>query len=107
MLEKHAGRLLGILLLVLVALNAWRLDQWDADGLRVYSTHPIMQTTLFDFACVLAVLLVFIHRDARAHGLTYWWILPTFPFMPIIGILLYFMVRKQRLSRRTESDQPR
>ena len=46
MLEKHAGRLLGIFLVVLVALNAWRLDQWGADGLRVYFTHAIMQTTL-------------------------------------------------------------
>jgi cytochrome bd-type quinol oxidase subunit 2 len=64
-----------------------------------------MQTTLVDFACVLAVLLVFIHRDARAHGLTYWWILPTFPVMPIIGILLYFMVRKQKLPRRAHSNQ--
>src|SRR5206468_11500398 len=34
MLEKHAGRLLGIFLVVLVALNAWRLDQWGADSLR-------------------------------------------------------------------------
>jgi len=107
MLEKHAGRLLGIFLIVLVALNAWRLEQWGADGVHVYFTHPIMQTTLFDFACVLAVLLAFIHRDARAHGLTYWWILPTFPFMPTLGILLYFIVRKEKLSRRADSQQPR
>jgi hypothetical protein len=97
MLEKHAGRLLGIFLVVLVTLNAWRLGQWSANGVHVYLTHAIVQTTLFDFACVLAVLLVFIHRDARAHGLTYWWILPTFPFMPTVGILLYFMVRKEKL----------
>jgi hypothetical protein len=107
MLEKHAGRLLLIFLIILVAVNVWRLEQWGADGFRVYFTHPIMQTTLLDFACVLAVLLVFIHRDARAHGLTYWWILPTFPFMPTIGILLYFMVRKAKLSRRAESQQAR
>lgn len=99
MLEKQAGRLLLVFLVVLAALNVWRLDQWGADGFHVYFTHAIMQTTLFDFACVLAVLLVFIHRDARAHGLTYWWILPTFPFMPSIGILLYFVVRKEKLSR--------
>jgi hypothetical protein len=99
MLEKHAGRLLGSFLIALVALNGWRLDQWGVDGLRVYLTHAIVQTTLFDFACVLAVLLVFIHRDARANGLTYWWILPTFPFMPTIGVLLYLMVRKEKLSR--------
>ena len=107
MLEKHPGRLLLIFLLVLVALNVWRLDQWGADGLRVYLTHPIMQTTLFDFACVLAVLLVFIHRDARAHGLTYWWILPTFPFLPTLGILLYFLVRHEKLSRQPDPQQPR
>ena len=106
MLEKHAGRLLLIFLIVLVALNAWRLEQWGAEGFRVYLTNPIMQTTLFDFACVLAILLVFIHRDARAHGLTYWWILPTFPFLPALGILLYFLVRNQKLSRRAEKKPP-
>ena len=107
MLERHPGRLLGIFLIVLAALNVWRFEQWAADGFRVYLTNPIMQTTLFDFACVLAVLLVFIHRDARAHGLTYWWILPTFPFLPTLGILLYFVVRKQKLSRRADTQQPR
>jgi hypothetical protein len=99
MLEQRAHILLIVFLLALVALNAWRLEEWGVEGLRTYLTHTIMQTTLFDFACVLAILLVFIHRDAKQHGLSYWWILPTFPFMPTIGILLYFVVRQRKLSQ--------
>jgi|GEM_PF-1803560 len=82
----------------LVALNVWRLEAWGLDGFRVYLTHAIMQTTLFDFAWVLAILLVFIHQDARRHQLTYWWILPTFPFMPTLGLLAYFWVRHRKVS---------
>src|SRR5881409_2065993 len=80
MLEHRPHVLLVAFLVALVALNAWRLEEWGADGFRTYLTQAIMQTTLFDFACVLAILLVFIARDARTHHLTWWWILPTFPF---------------------------
>ena len=104
MLYDHADRLLLLFLCGLLALNAWRLDTWTVEALRVYLTHPIMQTTLYDFACVLAILLVFIHEDARRNGLTFWWILPTFPFMPTVGLLLYFVVRKASLARRRNAD---
>ena len=97
MLEKRPLLLLILFVVVLIAFNAWRIDDWGVDGLRTYLTHTIMQTTLLDFACVLGILLVFIHRDAKQHGLTYWWILPTFPFMPTIGILAYFIVRRRKL----------
>jgi hypothetical protein len=97
MLERKPHLLLIAFLVVLVAMNAWRLHAWGVDGIVAYMSDPIVQTTWFDFACVSAILLVFIHRDARAHGLSYWWILPTFPFMPTIGILAYFMVRRRAL----------
>lgn len=99
-LTKNASWLLVLFCAALVLLNAWRLDEWGVEGFRVYLTHAIMQTTLFDFACVLAILLVFLHQDAKKHGLTWWWILPTFPFMPTIGLLLYFVVRNRRLAGR-------
>ena len=97
MLERRPHVLLLLFLTALVALNAWRLEAWGVDGLRAYLLHPIMQTTFFDFAAVLAVLCVFIHRDAKEHGLSWWWIVPTFPFMPTIGVLLYFIVRRRKL----------
>lgn len=97
MLERKPHILLVAFLVVLAAMNVWRLHAWGVDGIIAYMSDPIVQTTWFDFACVLAILLVFIHRDARAHGLTYWWILPTFPFMPTIGILAYFIVRRRAL----------
>ena len=100
MLERRPHLLLVAFLTALAALNAWRLEAWGSEGFRVYVTHPIMQTTLLDFGCVLAILLVFIHRDAKQHGLTYWWILPTFPVMPTVGILAYFIVRRRRLASR-------
>ena len=100
MLDKKAHVLLVAFLVALAALNLWRLDRWGIDGFRVYLSHPIMQTTLFDFACVLGVLCVFIHRDAKEHGLSWWWIVPTFPFMPTVGVLLYFIVRRRSLARR-------
>ena len=98
-LSKRSGLLLALFCAALVALNVWRLHEWGVDGFRVYLTHAIMQTTLFDFGCVLAIVLVFIHQDARKLGLSYWWILPTFPFMPTIGLLLYFVVRQRTLAR--------
>ena len=97
MLERKPHVLLRLFLAALVALNVWRLDAWGVEGLRGYLTHPIMQTTLLDFAAVLAMLCVFIHRDAKEHGLSWWWIVPTFPFMPTIGVLLYFVVRRRKL----------
>lgn len=106
MLERRPHLLLLLFLLALVALNAWRLEAWGIEGMRAYLAHPVVQTTWFDFACVLAILLVFIHRDARAHGLSYWWIVPTFPFMPTVGILLYFMVRRRKLARAASDQQP-
>jgi heme/copper-type cytochrome/quinol oxidase subunit 2 len=51
---------------------------------------------MFDFAWILAIMTAFIHVDARQHGLSYWWILPTYPFMPTIGVLAYFMVRTRK-----------
>jgi len=99
MLERRPHLLLVAFLAVLVALNVWRLQAWGVEGFRVYLTHPIMQTTLFDFGCILAVLAVFIARDAREQGLSWWWILPTFPFMPTVGVLAYFIVRRRHLLR--------
>ena len=100
MLERRPHVLLVAFLVALVSLNAWRLEEWGADGFHTYLTQAIMQTTLFDFACVLAILTVFIARDARANRLTWWWILPTYPFMPTVGLLLYFIVRRRKLLER-------
>lgn len=102
MLEKRPHVLLVVFLLGLVAMNAWRLEAWGVDGIVRYLSDPVVQTTWFDFAAVLAILLVFIHRDARRHGLTWWWILPTFPFMPTIGLLAYFIVRRRALLARAK-----
>jgi hypothetical protein len=99
-LSRHSGKLLVFFCACLVALNVWRLPAWGPAGFEVYLTHAIMQTTLFDFGAVLAILLVFIHQDAKRLGLSYWWIVPTFPFMPTIGLLLYFVVRERTLQRR-------
>src|SRR5438093_9796966 len=102
MLERKPHYLLVAFLAFLVGLNAWRLEQWDVQAFRVYLTQPIMQTTLFDFACVLLVVAYFIRRDAKQHGLSWWWILPTFPFMPTLGILAYFIVRRRVLIARED-----
>lgn len=85
--------------LSVAVLNWGRWPAWDAEGFAWYLTHPIMQTTLYDFAWVLGILTVFIHHDARKHGLRYWYILPTYPVMPTIGLLLYLWVRQRKLSR--------
>lgn len=97
MLERKPHLLLVAFLVVLAAMNVCRLHAWGVDGLLRYFQDPIVQTTWFDFACVLGIVLVFIHRDARKHGLTYWWILPTFPVMPTLGLLAYFIVRRRAL----------
>ena len=100
MLERKPHYLLVAFLVSLVGLNVWRLDQWGVEGFHVYVTHAIMQTTLWDFACVLGVVAFFIGRDAKQLGLSWWWILPTFPFMPTLGILAYFIVRRRKCIRR-------
>ncbi len=102
-LTERSPLLLAVFVTALVALNVWRLNEWGVEGFRVWLTHTIMQTTLFDFAWVLAIVLAFVHDDAKEHGLTYWWIVPTFPFMPTIGLLLYFVVRRRHLRRRAAS----
>ncbi len=92
----------GLLLLFaasLVALNWGRWSAWNLEGLTLYLTHPIMQTTLYDFAWVLGIVTLFIHQDARKHGLRYWYIFPTFPFMPAVGLLLYIWLRHRKLSK--------
>lgn len=106
MLERKPHLLMIAFLAALAALNVWRLHAWGVEGVVRYLSDPIVQTTWFDFACVLAILLVFIHRDARTHGLTYWWILPTFPFMPTIGLLAYFIVRRRALRSRAGTPTP-
>ena len=92
--------LLPLFGLSLVALNWGHWDAWDLEGLLLYVTHPIMQTTLYDFAWVLAIVTFFVHQDARRHGLRYWYIFPFFPVMPAIGLLLYLWVRHRTLTRR-------
>ncbi len=98
-LTERSPVLLAIFCIALVALNVWRLDEWGSEGFRDWLSNTIMQTTLFDFAWVLFVMVAFVHDDAKQHGLTYWWIVPTFPFMPTIGLLLYFVVRRRHLRR--------
>ncbi len=89
-----------------VALNWGKWSAWDTEGFLTYVTHPIMQTTLYDFAWVLGILTYFIHLDARQHGLRYWYIFPTFPVMPTIGLLLYLWIRHRRLARERCSMSP-
>ena len=48
-------------------------------------------------AVILGVVVFFIRRDARQHGLSWWWILLTFPFMPMLGLLAYFIARRRQL----------
>lgn len=91
--------LLALFVASLAILNWGRWSSWDADGFAYYLTHPIMQTTLYDFAWVLGIVTVFIHRDARKHGLRYWYILPTYPVMPTLGLLIYLWMRERKLSR--------
>ena len=107
MLERKPHYLLVGFLVLLVGLNFWRLEQWGVEGFRIYLTHPIMLTTLVDFACVLGVVVFFVRRDAKQHGLSWWWILPTFPFMPMLGILAYFIARRRKLISRGSMDTGR
>lgn len=99
-LHLHAHWLLAIFLASLVVLNWGRWSGWNLDGFALYLTHPIMQTTLYDFGWVLGILTYFIHQDASRHGLRYWYIIPTYPVMPTVGLLLYIWMRHRKLSQR-------
>lgn len=98
-LHRHAHWLLTIFIFSLLALNWGRWSGWSLEGFLLYLTQPIMQTTLYDFAWVLGILTVFIHQDAVKHQLSYWYIFPTFPVMPAVGLLLYVWIRHRKLSR--------
>lgn len=91
--------LLVVFVTSIILLNWGRWSAWDAEGFAFYLTHPVMQTTLYDFAWVLAILTWFIHQDAKRHGLRYWYIFPTFPVMPAIGLLIYLWMRQRKLAR--------
>lgn len=98
--------LLALFAVSLAVLNWGRWTSWDADGFAWYLTHPIMQTTLYDFAWVLAILTYFIHQDARKHGLRYWYIFPTYPLMPTVGLLIYLWMRERKLSSQAARPPP-
>lgn len=91
--------LLVVFMASIILLNWGRWSAWDAEGFALYLTHPVMQTTLYDFAWVLAILTWFIHQDAKRHGLRYWYIFPTLPVMPTIGLLIYLWMRQRKLAR--------
>jgi len=94
----HAHWLLPCFIASLVVLNWGRWSGWGIQDLTLYLTQPMMQTTLYDFAWVLGILTVFIHQDAKKHHLRYWYIFPTFPVMPAVGLLLYIWLRYRKLS---------
>jgi hypothetical protein len=96
----QAHWLLPVFIVSLLVLNWQRWPEWGIEGLTLYLTHPIMRTTLYDFAWVLTIVTLFIHQDARKHGLRYWYIFPTFPVMPTVGLLLYIWLRHRTLSKR-------
>jgi hypothetical protein len=98
-MEDHGGLFLAIFLAIILPMICVGRADWNVAGLRLYLSHSIMQVTLVDFAFVLSFVTVWIHRDARRNGLTYWWILPTYPFMPTVGILAYFLYRQAALRR--------
>jgi hypothetical protein len=103
----QAGPLLVVFCICLVALNWGRIEEgWGPEAFRIWLTLPIMQTTLFDFTWVLGILTLFIHQDAKRHGLSYWWILPTYPFMPTIGLLAYVIVRNRKLRAQGKDAPP-
>ena len=106
-LHLHPWWLLAIFAVGVVAINFGRWDEWGPEGFRLYLTQAIMQTTLFDFGWVLLIVTLFIHHDARRHDLSYWWIVPTYPFMPTVGLLAYLIHRNHRLARRsTKTELP-
>ncbi len=91
--------LLAFFVASVVVLNWGRWPEWGLEGFTLYVTQPIMQTTLYDFAWVLGILTLFIHQDAKRHGLRYWYVFPTYPVMPTVGLLLYLWLRHRKLSR--------
>jgi hypothetical protein len=101
LLLEHPEWLLALFVLCIVGWNAGRLAEWGVDGFRVYLSAAIMQTTLFDFAWILIALALFIDEDAKKVGIRWAWILPTFPFMPTVGVLLYFVARKRAVRAST------
>lgn len=98
-LHEHPEPLVVVFSALLVAWNLARLDEWGLDGFKTYFTQAIMQTTLFDFACVLVILALFIEEDAKKLGIRWVPILVTFPFMPTLGLLWYFLLRKRALRK--------
>ena len=96
--DLHPHWLLPLFALSVVGVNWGRWSGWGREGFILYVTQPIMQTTLLDFAWVLGILTIFIHQDAKKHQLRYWYIFPTFPVMPAVGILLYIWMRHRKLS---------
>jgi hypothetical protein len=98
--------LLVVFVASVVALNWGRWSGCGVEGFRLYVTHPLMQTTLWDFAWVLAIVTLFIHQDARRHGLRYWYVLATYPVMPTVGLLLYIWLRHRKLSREASDPTP-
>lgn len=103
---QHPEWLLALFCICLIVGNVGRLHEWGVDGFRVYLTQAIMQTTLFDFAWILLVLALFVDDDAKKVGVRWWWILPTFPFMPTIGVLAYLVARKRALRAHAASSSP-
>ncbi len=95
----HAPWLLPLFIASVVVLNWGRWSGWSTVGFALYVTQPIMQTTLYDFAWVLGILTIFIHQDAKKHHLRYWYIFPTFPVMPTVGLLIYVWLRQRKLSK--------
>lgn len=98
-MEDHGRPLLAIFLAIILPMIWVGRGDWNTAGLRLFLSHSIMQVTLVDFAFILSLVTIWIHRDARRNGLSYWWILPTYPFMPTLGILGYFLYRQAALRR--------
>jgi len=104
--HMHAHWLLPAFVASIVVLNLGRWSEWGIEGFRLYLTQPIMQTTLYDFAWVLGIVTLFVRQDARKHGLRYWYIFPTFPIMPAVGLLLYLWLRHRKLSKSGDVPPP-
>ena len=96
----YTNHLLVLFCMGLVLLNWGRWGEWNHHGFTLYLTQPIMQTTLFDFAFVLLIVLVVVRQDAQYHRVPYLWIVLFFPFMPAAGLLLYISLRNRALRNR-------
>lgn len=102
----YASHLLVLFCLGLLLLNWGRWDEWGREGFTLYLTQAIMQTTLYDFAFVLFIVLALVRQDARHHGVPYAWIVLFFPFMPTVGLLLYISLRNRAIRHRGMSPPP-